>query len=486
MPDKPDVNKTVAAARPTRPKVFISYSWTSKDRAIDLADRLLENGIEVVIDVYDLKDGMDKYAFMQRIANDASIEKVLLLCDRAYKEKADSFKGGVGDEAMIVSPEIYGKTEQQKFIPIVLEVNDDGKPYLPTIVGSRIYIDFSNPLKMPEAFNRLVRNLWNKPDRRKPKLGERPTWLDTPAVNTASIRAQLDVLGVGTRLKPDSDSVLKRSAFEITKALNELCVPGDRTFNLLSAIKNTEPLRNCYVDLVDQALQQKGFDGEKIGSLIETMYNGIDTPTCDCQMMECYHFFFWDIFICTAALMLCYEKYGELQGLLNRTYFLRNIIGTQNDPSAYSFSQFRQHCRTIDGYYKNQINPNLVSLAADILIKREYGTCITKRTLVTTDTTLAHLAMLYGKANFTWYPVLAAYSHYAGYDLIWSRLVSRSFCRKLFPLFGVTEFDDFKRVVKNMSDDWDSAEGIHNSSMCFGGIYPVLGGGDYEKIGTMP
>ncbi|CAM4408292.1 SEFIR domain-containing protein [Bacillus manliponensis] len=36
------------------PKIFISYSWTSPDyqeKVVELANRLMENGIEVIIDV---------------------------------------------------------------------------------------------------------------------------------------------------------------------------------------------------------------------------------------------------------------------------------------------------------------------------------------------------------------------------------------------------------------------------------------------------
>lgn len=49
-------------------KIFISYSW--KNNKIvewvrdELATRLLSDGIEVVLDQWDLKEGHDIYAFM--------------------------------------------------------------------------------------------------------------------------------------------------------------------------------------------------------------------------------------------------------------------------------------------------------------------------------------------------------------------------------------------------------------------------------------
>ena len=266
--------------------------------------------------------------------------------------------------------------------------------------------------------------------------------------------------------------------------MNKISKNGNSDFNLVNAIKDTEPVRNCYIDLVERLIQVDGVSGEHIGSLIEAIYNGI---VChDFEVSECFYFFFWDIFICTAALLLCYEKYGCLHQLLDRTYFLRDIIGSNNDPRAYSFSRFRQHIRNLEGYYKQQINPRLVSLAAYMLTKREHGQCITMLNLVVADTTLAHLAMLYGNADFTWFPALAPYSDYAGYGLMWERLPSMAFCRKLFPLFGVQSLEAFKVSIKGMSDAWNAAEGIQRSSIWFGGIRPVLARGDFEKIGTLP
>lgn len=110
------------------PKVFISYSWTSeeyKKYVVDLVCTLRNRGVDTVFDSYDLMPGDDKYVFMERIANDPTIDKVLILCDRGYKEKADNRSGGVGDETVIITPEVYGRSQQDKFIPVVMERDVD-------------------------------------------------------------------------------------------------------------------------------------------------------------------------------------------------------------------------------------------------------------------------------------------------------------------------------------------------------------------------
>ena len=95
-----------------------------------MAERLVANGVDVVLDVWDLMPGHDKYAFMEQSVNDQTVNKVLIICDKTYTEKADARQGGVGDETVIISPEIYGKVRQEKFIPIAFETDEDGKACL--------------------------------------------------------------------------------------------------------------------------------------------------------------------------------------------------------------------------------------------------------------------------------------------------------------------------------------------------------------------
>ena len=140
-------------------KVFISYSWVPKENkqwVEKLAKKLENDGIEVVIDYKDLKLGHDKYEFMEKMVNDSSIDKVLIICNSEYKKKADERVGGVGDESIIITPQVYGKAEQEKFIPVVCEKDINGEPYLPIYLASRMYADLTN---FSEGYKNLLENL---------------------------------------------------------------------------------------------------------------------------------------------------------------------------------------------------------------------------------------------------------------------------------------------------------------------------------------
>ena len=155
------------------PKIFISYSWHPAGNqlwVINLAERLMSDGIDVVLDVWDLKDGHDKNVFMERMVNDSSIAKVLVICNKDYSEKANRRTGGVGIESTIISSDVYNKVDQNKFIPVIREKDDKGEAYTPTYMKSLVYIDFSDDDKFEESYDHLLRSIVGQPLYAKPSL----------------------------------------------------------------------------------------------------------------------------------------------------------------------------------------------------------------------------------------------------------------------------------------------------------------------------
>jgi hypothetical protein len=125
----------------TAPKLFVSYSWSDAEHeqwVIDLATELRESGVDVILDKWDLKEGHDAVAFMEKMATDPEIKKVAIICDEKYAAKADGRAGGVGTETQIISREVYENQAQEKFVAVVCEKDENGKAYLPTYYKSRI------------------------------------------------------------------------------------------------------------------------------------------------------------------------------------------------------------------------------------------------------------------------------------------------------------------------------------------------------------
>ena len=155
------------------PKVFISYSWTSEDykaTVLQLAEALVDKSVDVILDRWDLLPGYDRFAFMEQSVEKA--DKVLVLCDKKYSEKANAREGGVGTETAIITPDVYGQSNQEKFIPVIM----DDFNFMPTYLKSRLGIDFRDGHR-ELGFEEILRAIYNKPANVKPPLGNPPVWL---------------------------------------------------------------------------------------------------------------------------------------------------------------------------------------------------------------------------------------------------------------------------------------------------------------------
>jgi hypothetical protein len=172
-------------------KVFISYSWTSPEHAdwvLNLATALVADGVEIILDKWDLREGQDPHVFMEQMVTDDDVKKVIIVSDRSYAEKADARERGVGVEAQIMTPQIYNKANQSKFVAIVTEKDEDGEAILPTFYQPRIFIDFTNQDEFPKNYEQLVRWIYDQPQYIKPPVGRKPAFLESkpqPALNTS-------------------------------------------------------------------------------------------------------------------------------------------------------------------------------------------------------------------------------------------------------------------------------------------------------------
>ena len=157
------------------PKVFISYSWESKEHSDwvnSLADKLLADGIEAIIDNYDVSPGDRLPKFMESSIKDS--DYVIIICTEEYKRKANNREKGVGYESHIISAELYNNHNDRKFIPIIRQ--GDFNTALPTYLDGKLAIDLrGNPFN-ETSYKDLIASIFKF--KKKPKVGIRPYYLD--------------------------------------------------------------------------------------------------------------------------------------------------------------------------------------------------------------------------------------------------------------------------------------------------------------------
>jgi SEFIR domain len=109
-------------------RVFISH--TSKSEAAvewvrALALYLIEQGVQARLDKFHLRRGMD---LPQWMCNELALaQKVIVICDEIYKQKADGRMGGVGWETMIIQGDLAGLPPESTKYQVIVRADDISK-----------------------------------------------------------------------------------------------------------------------------------------------------------------------------------------------------------------------------------------------------------------------------------------------------------------------------------------------------------------------
>lgn len=156
--------------------VFISYSWDSDEHCnwvLNLATKLAENGVYVILDRFDLKAGKTMTQFMEKAVNQS--DKVLLIMTPNYKDKADNRVGGVGYEYSMITQELYLKQDSEKFIPI--RKNGTYDECAPKFLSSFISHNMTTDTTFDKDFTDLLRIIYDEPEIKRPPLGKKPIFV---------------------------------------------------------------------------------------------------------------------------------------------------------------------------------------------------------------------------------------------------------------------------------------------------------------------
>lgn len=434
-----------------KPKVFISYSWVVKDWTVLLATRLINDGVDVKVDFWDLKEGQDKYKFMESMVSDETIDFVLILCDETYSKKANERSGGVGDETVIISSELYGKSSQVKFIPLVLSKDAEDKAIVPIYIKSRIYFDFSDAENYENEYERLLRHIYNQPLIPKPKIGKMPEWLKDNQANLSYISSCISVM------KSSSNEARKNATIwefnqKFSNTAREYNIDETRDFGqeIVKKINAMKPLRDLYLDFLKEVLSSGKGIADFVCIFFERVYNDLmllpsNKGSWYPAAYDHYRFLIWEMFVCTIAYLRHYEKFEEIHSVLTHTYFLQDELSPSRKLAPSSFAKFRCHSETLENYGANK---HLHSFTADIAVQRGKEPVISKDTFAETDVFICQMSFALGlnENGYHWFPLSYCYASQGNPS--WIKLTSREYCEKIYPLFGVKSLEELKRKIQ--------------------------------------
>lgn len=162
------------------PRLFFSYSHDSeahKAWVLALANRLVANGVDVILDRWNLGLGSDLGHFMESGLSEA--DRILAVCSTPYVQKANHGVGGVGYEKMILTSQIMANLQSTRVVPIIRN-NLEGT--LPLFLSGRMYADFREDSQYEIKYAELIREMHGHRIIPRPPLGPNPFTGDAPPV----------------------------------------------------------------------------------------------------------------------------------------------------------------------------------------------------------------------------------------------------------------------------------------------------------------
>jgi hypothetical protein len=155
------------------PLVFISYSHDSdahKDWVRRLAEDLVKNGVDVILDQWHLQHGRDLTLFMEQ--GIITSDYVLMICTHPYVVKANERAGGVGYESLFLTSELLQRVNTEKLIPVIRQASPP--PLRPSFVTTRLFSDLSDDANYLNPLRDLLHTLHNVPKHAPPARGASP------------------------------------------------------------------------------------------------------------------------------------------------------------------------------------------------------------------------------------------------------------------------------------------------------------------------
>ena len=434
---------------------------------INLASRLREDGVDVILDKWDLKQGHDANQFMESMVTDPSVSKVMMICDRLYVEKANSRAGGVGIESQIISPELYGKGAQDKYAALMTDEDENGSAHVPIFYKGRIFVDFRSADKFEEKYEELLRWLVDKPQHVKPKLGTVPDSIiqAIPVATATQSRARRseDAIRQGSTsaaglIREYGDALYEElKSFAPKEADGE---PFDET--VIIAVASMRPYLRQFTELVATVVRFSDDlrNWERVLGVLEQlgtlMFRDPELSSWHSHQFDPYKILAHDAFLATIALALEEERFELVEAAIKKAYLIKDRNGAAG-PATSNFTAFNQYIESLE-YRKQRLKLNRISLEADLMKQAHPNGSTPSFAALMQAYFILYTGVLKNQESSSWYPfsLLYATNRFSPFP-IFARSESATYFKRLAPMLGIADVEAFKQRVKALNENNKSA-----------------------------
>lgn len=416
---------------------------------------MVNDGVDVVLDIWDLKEGDDKYAFMEKMITDEAVTHVLAFCDSEYAAKADARKAGVGTESQIISREVYTRVQQSKFLPIVCEFDDAGEPFLPTFFKSRIWIDFSSPEAANDNWEQLIRVLYGKPAYEKPTLGQAPTYITTsvtlpPSPAGVKFAALKQAIIQEKRTLPTYRQDYLDACCTYADTLRIRARPDvpDLGQRVLEDCGKLKLVRDQILDwvLVESASNPSEDFGEAVVSLLERLLDLKARPpevsSWNDAWFEAHRVFVYETFLYIVAALLRSGAFDTIHRIFTGHYLSPETESSSVDRFS-TFDAFYGHSETLQILAPE--GRRLNAPAAELIKRQADRTDIPFADVMQAELLVLMMAFIKG---YRWYPQTLHYSSSSRAFPFFLKAARHRDFQRLVKITGVATGDELREAVK--------------------------------------
>lgn len=461
------------------PKVFISYAWGSDEyqsKVLSFVSQLRSDGIDTVFDKWDLTEGNDTYAFMEQCANDPCVTNVLMLLDPIYAQKADDHSGGVGTETQIISAKVYQEVTQDKFIPVVMERDEDGNICKPTYLQGRLHFDLSVADNYDKEYRRLVIKLYGEEVYAKPELGQKPSWVGKTIVAPPKSIVVYDSLKGSQTAKAKKELFIKYLS-SISERILDFVKQHSNLDNweYLELYASTESIKTDFLLLLEQSSYVDD-SHRAVASFLEDTYNAFSGNYSVGE--EITKVLIHELFLYIIAHYLKIKDYFSVGYILGKTYFNQRQYGYDSNADAFhmfysgsAHSNLDNAVCACDGqkYYSGTAKYWTSNVNTDFCSKEQF---------VQADLICFNYSV-YGKdyiGDRAWFPVTYIYENQYNSSIakIAEKMISREFLQEIILLFGYDNADDFIEKIRSKEESLNADYRNYRYSGAFESA-PLLG-----------
>ena len=443
-------------------RAFVSYSWSSPEHemwVLDLATNLRTSGVDAVLDKWHLREGQEANAFMEKMVSDKTITKVIIVSDRVYVDKSDAREGGAGTEAQIISKELFNKNEEQeKFVVVARDKDEDGRLLVPAYYTSRICIDFTDEGKYSESFEQLMRWICGKPVHEVPELGPLPSYIAGTKKGTVTLSTSITKRRAYEAIaasQPHAYSAAREYFDLFTTELEKFRIDSlefdPTTDSFLTNLRSFVPYRDACLQVLLAIARHT--PEERWADLVHSFFDGVlqyteppeNLTSYRTFIFDNYKFFAYELFLHSCSNFLSENRPDLFNALVEGSYYLegRSRFGKE---SVVGFTDFHQHLESFE-HRNSGLKLGRLSLAADMVKERSASSGRSFRHLMQMDFLLFLRADLDGFA-MRWFPLTLVYLglDYRAFEMF-QRAQSSRYFERIRPFLGHATKDDLDELV---------------------------------------